>query len=251
MLFNMEDWKYDYYIEQLHKTAYKKHECFVISYLIHSKELADLKPCTQYYIKKNEGGYALIDLFFPQLQLAIEIDEPHHQKNSQLDYMREKDVEKSLNCEFIRIKIDEGRIVEQVKNLRKLIIDKYEKLLNDSDFKEWLEPKKMDLHKAKNEFNKTLFIKIRGDIKPENLRERQTGFWRIDKIKQNKIEQIIVVHNGVVSRIFKEINWRIWDKNPSKVGYTAGRESDTDPLVGTIIENWTTQQTITYSNDLY
>ena len=87
------DWKYNHYIRQIHKTAYKQHESFIIGSLFHDKSLRDLLPITQYYVERIDKKYALIDIFYPQLNLAIEIDEPCHEKHVIKDYCRQNDIE--------------------------------------------------------------------------------------------------------------------------------------------------------------
>ena len=79
------NWKYEYLVEQLHRTAYKKHEAFIVGNLFNDPELQDLKPITQYYARRTDSGYALLDLYYPQLNIAIEIDESHHEKNVEND----------------------------------------------------------------------------------------------------------------------------------------------------------------------
>lgn len=78
-------WKYEYLIKHIHRTVYKRHEAYIIGSLIHDAELAKLKPCTQFYVKRIDGGYALIDLYYPQIDFAIEIDELHHLNNLSID----------------------------------------------------------------------------------------------------------------------------------------------------------------------
>ncbi len=95
------DWKYSYLVDQIHRAAYKRHESFVIGALIHDSNLTDLKPCTQFYVNRKDGGYALLDLFYPQVNLAVEIDEPHHENNKSKDCLRQKVVEENLDCDFI------------------------------------------------------------------------------------------------------------------------------------------------------
>ena len=115
---------------------------------------------------------------------------------------------------------------------------------------EWKQPRVLDIKSIKKEFKKSLFLKIIGEIHPDELMSRQTGYWRIDKRKQSEINQVIIVHNSIVSRIFKNIKWHKWDEHPEKVGFT-GEEIESDKIVGTIIKNWSWQQTVTYSEDIY
>lgn len=246
----MTQWKHDYLVDQIHRTAYKKYENYVIGSLIHDKSFSDLKPCTQYYVKRVDGGYALLDLYYPQIELAVEIDEPHHENNVKSDEIRQRIVEKDLKCEFKRIEIKEANVPNQIKNLKKRIADKRREYKSEGKFRKWLKPRTLDLKKAKKEFKETLFLKIKGEIHPDELLERQTGYWVIAKDKQKKIKQVVVVHNSLVSRVFTNIKWHIFDLQPNKVGYT-GKESDSGKVVGTIIENWNWQSTVTYSDDLY
>jgi hypothetical protein len=52
----------------------------------------NIKPVTQQYVKTDEGRYALLDLFFPALNFAIEVDEPHHRNQKEQDEVRMEDV---------------------------------------------------------------------------------------------------------------------------------------------------------------
>lgn len=244
------DWKYEYLVDQLHRTAYKKHESFIIGSLIHDEALSMLKPCLQYYVRRTDGRYALLDLYYPQIELAVEIDEPHHDKHKKADEKRQRVVEKYLACDFFRIVIKHGNIKAQIKTLKNLIIKKISQYKKNGSWSPWLKPRKLDIFEAKKEFKESLFLKIKGEINPDELMSRQMGYWRIAQDKQNKIKQVIVVHNSVVSRIFKNITWYVWDKDPSKVGYK-GEEIESDSIVGSIIENWKWQQTVTYSDDVY
>ena len=117
----MAQWPYDYLVEQIHRTAYKKHENYVINSLLHDKSLSDLQPCTQFYVNRTDGGYALLDLYYPQIELAIEVDEPPHGKNAKSDDKRQRIVEEELKCEFKRIKIIDGNVPKQIEDLKKRI----------------------------------------------------------------------------------------------------------------------------------
>lgn len=47
-----------------------------------------------------------IDLYIPALHLAIEVDEPFHDRQHDADARRMKCIEGELNCEFIRIRVN-------------------------------------------------------------------------------------------------------------------------------------------------
>ena len=242
---NIPDWKYEHLVRQIHRTAYKPHENFIINSLLHDERLFDLLPLTQHYVKRIDNKYALIDLFYPQLNLAIEIDETHHDKNFDNDTTRQNDVEQNLKCEFERISISEGNILAQIDSLKNKILSIKNSLADN--WYSWEQPKTQSIFQMKDEYKNTLFLKIRGFIKPEDLMARQTGYWRIDFNKRNKITTIVVVHDSIISRVFTLNEWIPIDK---KVGYK-GTENPQSNLLGNIVTDWKTQQTITYSNDIY
>lgn len=244
------DWKYEYLIEQIHRTAYKKHEAFIIGKLLHDEELADLMPVTQHYVRRMDSGYALIDLFYPQLNVAVEIDEPHHMGYVESDRQRQESIAKNIECEFHRISVSLGNIMEQVHTLKLVLLSKRNKLKESGELLAWEAPRFAEINELQNELKKTLFIKIRGDIEPDQLLARQTGYWRIAKEKAEKVCLVVIIHDGKVTRAFDEISFHRWTEHPEKTGFS-GIENDHHELVGTIVRGWTSQQTITYSSDLY
>jgi very-short-patch-repair endonuclease len=57
-----------------------------------------------------------IDAYFPDLNLAVEIDEPHHVRQKEADRAREHEIKKEIGCRFIRINCDES-IYDQVDSV--------------------------------------------------------------------------------------------------------------------------------------
>jgi hypothetical protein len=68
-------------------TIGKTFENYVITQIWSKVEDFTLYPVTQQYVKR-ENGYALIDLYFPQVNFAIEVDEFAHKNNKILDKIR-------------------------------------------------------------------------------------------------------------------------------------------------------------------
>lgn len=243
--YNMENWKYEHLVKQIHRTKYKRHESFIIGSLLHDSNLKDLLPLTQHYVKRIDNKYALIDLFYPQINLAIEIDEPHHENIRGSDTLRQMDIEQSLICDFVRISILNGNVIDQIRNLKLKINSLIER--NKNHWKEWKEPQLMSLNEMKLNCQHTMFVKIKGFIKPEELMQRQTGYWFIANNKRVKIKQAVVVHDSVIARVFSIQSWVSAGK---KVGYI-GSEVSQHQLLGHIVTDWNYQQTVVYSNDLY
>ena len=87
-------------IRSFRHTHEKDFENYVVTGIWHRLRLAnlehDLKPITQQYVKR-ENGYALLDLYFPDIKFAVECDEAYHQGNYLNDQAREREVYKRFN----------------------------------------------------------------------------------------------------------------------------------------------------------
>lgn len=90
------DRKTEYLIRAFKRTAGKGFENYVILGIWHRLRLAglggDIKPVTQQLVKRPDGHFALLDLYFPALNVAVECDEAYHKNNAVRDEEREKDV---------------------------------------------------------------------------------------------------------------------------------------------------------------
>ena len=70
--------KTEYLVKTLSRTKRKDYENYVINRIYHLLNDLEIKPVTQQYVKRPDGKYALIDLYFPQLEVAIECNEFQH-----------------------------------------------------------------------------------------------------------------------------------------------------------------------------
>lgn len=138
--------KKDYNLsEQLDHIAYmfnvrtygKAYENFIVNAIYTKVGNPNLVPITQQYVKnlKDKRKYYLLDLYFPQLNYGIEIDERHHKDQQQKDEIRADDIKSAIQCEEGRIPIytnDEKRsyfeickdIEREVKIIQKKILEK-------------------------------------------------------------------------------------------------------------------------------
>ena len=68
--------------------------------------LDDLEEQFGYKIIRQHkvNGYFL-DGYVPELNLAIEVDEEHHQRSKEKDLIREKEISESIGCNFFRIDV--------------------------------------------------------------------------------------------------------------------------------------------------
>ncbi|MBU2981833.1 hypothetical protein KO498_08395 [Lentibacter algarum] len=86
--------KTDYILRSLQKIRNKKWEFFIVSRIIHALDDDEIEFVTQQYVRKKSGAYALTDLYFPQFDLHLEIDEPHHEQEvaKEKDTLRTRDI---------------------------------------------------------------------------------------------------------------------------------------------------------------
>lgn len=80
--------KLDYISRQLARAEKKKFEHYVVTRIWHLLNDTRIKIVTQQYVSRREGK-ALTGMYFPQLEIHIEIDEGHHKNQIQADKLRE------------------------------------------------------------------------------------------------------------------------------------------------------------------
>ena len=119
------------------RTNGKKYENFVINAIYAKVANPDLIPMTQKYVRNpnypnsDNRKYYLLDLYFPQLNYGIEVDEPAHEKqsNQELDANRANDILDAVNCKIDRIKIGKDKkTLKTIENVNAQIDDKVEKI---------------------------------------------------------------------------------------------------------------------------
>lgn len=99
--------KDDYILRMLSKITHKKWENYVINRIVHRLDDPDIEFICQQYASRPNGKFALIDLYFPQFNLALEVDEPAHEgKNYKAhDEVRTKDIIAVTGCDERRLAI--------------------------------------------------------------------------------------------------------------------------------------------------
>ena len=83
--------KLEFISRQLAKAEGKRYEHYVVTRIWHLLNDTRIKPVTQQFITRPSGR-ALTDMYFPQLEMHIEIDEGHHKKQIEADKLREADI---------------------------------------------------------------------------------------------------------------------------------------------------------------
>ena len=243
------DWKYTHYINQLRRTTKKVHENFVVSSMFHDPELRDLRPYTQFYVKRSDSGYALIDLYYPSIDIAIEIDEPYHEGNSVNDEIRERIVTDEISCEFHRISVSGEHILEQIEVVKSRIKEKLSDYKNGGKFENWKEPRVVEMEQLRSELANTIFVRVIGEVHPNDLYERETGIWKLAEYNRIKIDQAVVVHNGMITRVFIKLKWERLNEGVNAWRFDAD-EDEHNKYVGTFVAGWKSQGSFRYSADI-
>lgn len=113
-------WKRDYLVKTLSRTRRKDYENYVVNAIWNRLHSLDIQPVTQQCVHFEDGTYALIDLFFPQVAIGIECDEKYHQKNKWSDLERAEKIEDILSAyqstsDFQLYRIDVSQTIEQIE----------------------------------------------------------------------------------------------------------------------------------------
>jgi hypothetical protein len=77
----------------------KRAENYVINRLWQRLDDLDLKPIAQQYVDRGDGTYALLDLYFPQLNIGIECDEAQHLNTVDADRARTTAITRSISMD--------------------------------------------------------------------------------------------------------------------------------------------------------
>ena len=89
--------KLEYVARSLSRGTKKVYETFVINAIYQKVDNLNLEIVTQKEIKLKNGYSPLIDLYLPQLKIAIEVDEGYHSKTAQMvKYILKKYLHKTV-----------------------------------------------------------------------------------------------------------------------------------------------------------
>lgn len=112
--------KRDYLVKTFSRTKRKDYENYILTAIWHKLDNIDIKPVSQQYVKRKNGTHALMDLYFPQLHIEVEVDEVYHQDNQEADKLRMDDIISAVNEEFIEdflcLRIDATKSLEEIND---------------------------------------------------------------------------------------------------------------------------------------
>jgi hypothetical protein len=97
---------------------------------------------TQQHVTLPDGGRALTDLYFPQICVHVEVDEPHHEKfeNTKKDAAREADIVDATGHTVHRVKVKDQSLFQinwRVEEIIKHVQSKIQHQLDRGVFRSW------------------------------------------------------------------------------------------------------------------
>ena len=93
----------------LSKIKHKRYELYVLSRILHLLNDPGIKFNFQQYAHRVGDKFALIDLYLPQFNIAIEVDEVYHKTQLTADEIRQREIENNIEPQdVIRIDCSEG-----------------------------------------------------------------------------------------------------------------------------------------------
>ena len=126
--------KLTYIASMFSRANHKKYENYVVTAIYHKIGNYNLKPVTQQKVisKSDPSKYYLLDLYFPQLNFGIEVDEPAHNNSNYAlhDIERAEDILESIECEEKRVKISDNYNIEDVNKQIDDIVEEIVTLIN-------------------------------------------------------------------------------------------------------------------------
>lgn len=139
----MIDAKRDYLIKTLSRTKRKDYENYIVNAIYQRLNNLDIKPVTQQYVKLSSNKIALIDLYFPQINLGVECDEAYHIKNKELDHNRARTMEDVLNTisetnDFELERIEAYESIEYIDERINQIVEKINKKYRERNPEPWV-----------------------------------------------------------------------------------------------------------------
>ncbi len=114
--FKNMDYKLDYMERLFAKISKKKTESYVISRIWHQLDDDRVKFVVQQYIRRTQDKYALADLYLPQLNIFIEINEPYHKDENRV--LRE--IDRIRNEEILNITNSKPIIIDCDNNIQEI-----------------------------------------------------------------------------------------------------------------------------------
>ena len=168
------DYKLDYITRMLTKISHKRLESYVIHRIWNVLDNTNINFVFQQYVVRKEGKYALADLYLPQLNLVVEINEPAHYKYQEADKIRNTEISEHVDVKVIDCyNVVNGNVVscslEELNQRTDKVIEFIRKRIKDTSIIPW-----------------------KGADTPEEIQQR--GILRVeDNVSLNTIDDIATI----------------------------------------------------------
>lgn len=136
----MNDYQFKHIIKTFSRTKRKDYENYCLNRIWTLLNRTDIKPVSQSYVQFQDGHHALLDLHFPSLNYAIEVDEPHHQSQKIADINRSEKIKEQFmtyrhdNLIIRRIDISKG--LNDVHIQIDSIVDEINSIIEQSNYED-------------------------------------------------------------------------------------------------------------------
>jgi len=171
--------KLEFIARQLAKAQNKKYEHYVVNRIWNLLNDSRVKFVTQQFVARPEGK-ALTDIFFPQLEIHIEVDEGFHKSQIDADKIREADIINATGHRILRV--DVTKDIEQINNdIDEIISIIKNKIDSTENFKPW----DLDMEQNPQTYIDKGYIDIKDDAAFRTMADAASCFGKKYKTFQN------------------------------------------------------------------
>lgn len=133
----LTDYKLTYLSNIFSKIHRKGYETYVIARIWNKLDNLNIEIVSQQYVKR-ENGYALLDLYFPQINYGVEVNEAYHLSQPEEDKMRKQEVEILTGVTIVAV--DCSKPIEDVhQQIDKVVAEINNRIAQTANFKPWQE----------------------------------------------------------------------------------------------------------------
>ncbi|MCG3420007.1 AbaSI family restriction endonuclease [Oceanobacillus jordanicus] len=233
--------KRDYLVKTFSRTKRKDYENYILTAIWHKLNNLNIKPVSQQYIKRKNGKHALMDLYFPQLHIEVEVDEAYHQDNQEADKLRMDDIISAISEEsisdFLCLRIDATKSIEEIEDRINEVVSIIKDRASNTPLK-W-NTYEEELSQLKQEEYLSVYDSIAfSDIKDiantvfgKNSKRYQRSFFRVIDNMWLWCPKLSITKNGNTKSIaggwlnFLAEDWSYIDESHVDVGIVENRKS--------------------------
>lgn len=134
--------KKEYLVRTFSRTKRKDYENYILNAVWQQMNYPLVRPVTQQYVKSGKNEYYLMDLYFPQLNVGVEVDEAYHNNNKEQDIIRTLDISSKLAAvpqtdDFKIFRIDATLSAVELHHRIKEVADEISQLANSMKIHSW------------------------------------------------------------------------------------------------------------------